>query len=286
MIGGGVGALGYQLYWGEITAGTMAAAAALLDSVRTQLSTFTETLSIMLDKWRGSIRLVRLVEREEDGVLRSQTFPVNWSKIECQRLDYSFGEKKVLKSFSLSLQRGEWVILQGASGAGKSTLVELLCRVRNPTAGMILFDQIPLSTITESEVRKNIALVLQQGMIFTATFRENLTLQSVTAAEDLLQVLKIVELDILVESLPMKLDTEIFEGGENFSGGEKQRIMIGRALLKNPSLLVLDESTAMIGAQQEESILTNIRANFPGMTVILVSHKSDAKKFADRVITL
>jgi ATP-binding cassette subfamily B protein len=162
-----------------------------------------------------------------------------------------------------------------ASGVGKSTLIDLLQRFYDPDAGRILLDGIDLRQLDLQALRRRIAVVSQDIVLFRGTLAQNLAYSTPEATREQLEAWCLTRLDSLVDSLPLGLDGLLGERGQQLSGGQKQRIAIARALLQQPAILVLDEATSAVDEATEREVIAAIDQLFAGRTRILISHRVD-----------
>ena len=188
----------------------------------------------------------------------------------------------VLGGVDLCIPAGIKVAISGASGVGKSTLIDLLQRFYDPDQGHILLDGSDLRDLDLLALRKCIAVVSQDIVLFRGTLAQNLAYSVPEASrEDLERVVRLTRLESLVETLPLGLDGQLGERGQQLSGGQKQRIAIARALLQNPRVLVLDEATSAVDEATEREVIAAIDQLFAGRTRILISHRTSTLADAD-----
>ncbi len=203
--------------------------------------------------------------------------------------DLSFGYNPfgapLITGFSFSLTPGKSVAFVGSSGCGKSTVSKLISQLYHPFSGEILLDGVPAEDIPEEVLHASIATVSQNIQIFSGTVRENLTMWNPSVLEkDLLQAAKDACIHDVILQKPGGYDYRLNEGGTNFSGGERQRIEIARALTTNPTILILDEATASLDPVTEQQILENIRRR--GCTCIVIAHRLSAVRGADEILVM
>jgi len=203
-------------------------------------------------------------------------------RIESLCFGYDPDGPPLIKDFSLSLKPGASAAIVGVSGSGKSTLLKIIARLHKEWAGDIFFDGLP--QVSRDKFIRSVALVEQDTALFAGSIRENLTLWDPAVSEE--DILHAVKDACLQEEVAARggLDAPVEPGGVNFSGGERQRLEIARALVKNPAVLLLDEATAALDTLTEKKILDNIKRR--GCTVILAAHRLSAVRDCDTIIEL
>ena len=188
----------------------------------------------------------------------------------------------VLDNVQVCVPGGLKVAISGASGVGKSTLIDLLQRFYDPDAGRILLDGTDLRELDLAALRRRIAVVSQDIVLFRGTLAQNLAYGAPEASRaELERVVRLARLDSLVDSLPLGLDGLLGERGQQLSGGQKQRIAIARAVLQAPAILVLDEATSAVDEATEREVIAAIDQLFAGRTRILISHRASTLADAD-----
>jgi ATP-binding cassette subfamily B protein len=194
-----------------------------------------------------------------------------------------------LTDISFDVNRGETIAFVGPSGAGKTTLVKLLVGLYQPKKGQVLYNGVDSTEIDLDRLRERIGLVTQDAQLFSGTIRENLKFVNPHATdEECLDVLHKSAANALLARADKGLDTVIGEGGVKVSGGEKQRLSIARALLRNPHLLVFDEATSSLDSLTEEEISRTMRevASSREVITILIAHRLSTVMHADRIYVL
>jgi len=193
----------------------------------------------------------------------------------------------VLEDFSLTIEPGETVAVVGSSGVGKSTIVNLLLRFYEPNAGRILIDGYPLDRLNLGCLREKVGLVLQEPVLFSGTIRENILYGDVDASEEnVVRAAQAANAHDFIMGLPKGYDTQIGERGVTLSVGQRQRIAIARVLLKNPSILILDEATSNIDSESESLIQDALRKLAQRRTMIVIGHRLSSIMDADRIVVL
>jgi ATP-binding cassette subfamily C protein len=188
---------------------------------------------------------------------------------------------------SLWIRRLEMLGISGPSGAGKTTLADLLVGLYAPQTGVIRVDGETVDLVSSPEWRRRLAYVSQDSFLSNESIRANLLWATPGATEaGIAEALSIVEGDLLLERLPLGIETILGERGSLVSGGERQRIALARALLRNPDLLVLDEATNALDIDSERRVLERLRRSRPHMAIVLIAHRTEALSHCDRVVVL
>jgi ATP-binding cassette subfamily B protein len=177
--------------------------------------------------------------------------------------------------------------LIGPSGAGKTTFVKLLLRLHTPTDGQILIDGTDISDVTQGSLRKNIAMVPQDTILFHRTLAENIGYGDPGATkEDIEKAAELAHCDDFIKELPYGFETYVGERGIKLSGGERQRVAIARAILKNAPILVLDEATSSLDSRSESLIQDALNTLMASRTTIVIAHRLSTIKQTDRIIVI
>lgn len=193
----------------------------------------------------------------------------------------------VLKQFNMTIAGGETVALVGASGAGKSTLSKLLFRFYDPAEGVIKIDGTDIRSVSLDSVRRAIAVVPQDCMLFNNSLRENIRYGRPAATdEDIAQAIDAAHLGDVIERLPDGLDSIVGERGLKLSGGERQRVSIARAVLKDAPILVFDEATSSLDSHSEQAVMTAFRALAGRYTALVIAHRLSTVVDADRIVVI
>ncbi len=194
---------------------------------------------------------------------------------------------QVLKEVSFTAEQGQTIALVGPSGSGKSTIASLVLRFYNPDKGEILFDGKKGSEYSLTELRQNMAIVPQDVMLFGGTIRENIEYGRPGATlEEIMEAAKKANAFSFIESFPDKFETLVGDRGIQLSGGQRQRIAIARAVLKNPSILILDEATSSLDSESERLVQDALDKLMHGRTSIVIAHRLSTIKNADKIIVL
>ncbi|MDB4868135.1 MAG: transporter [Cohnella sp.] len=193
----------------------------------------------------------------------------------------------VLKGVHLNVKAGEMIGLVGHSGAGKSTFINLICRFYDTDEGRITIDGSDLRNISQSDLRKQIGVVLQETFLFDGTIAENISYSKPDATpEEIMRAAKIGNAHDFIVQLPDGYDTKVGERGHRLSGGEKQRVAIARAIIHDPRILILDEATASVDTETERQIQEAISRLVKGRTTFAIAHRLSTLRNADRLVVL
>ena len=193
-------------------------------------------------------------------------------------------QKNVLEQFNLKIEQGEILAFVGKSGAGKSTVANLLVGLYDIQDGKITIDGHNISEYSLESLRNQLCVVNQNFTIIEGTIKENLKFGNPNVTdEELWKVLKKVNMYDLVQKMPNQLDTKLESGGQQLSHGQEQRIAIARIFLKNPKILIMDESTTSIDIETEQKLQKEWKELFAGKTVIIIAHRIDSILMADKI---
>ncbi len=193
----------------------------------------------------------------------------------------------ILKDISFQIHPGEFIAIVGSTGVGKSSLVNLISRFYDPSKGTVRIDGVDLREYDLEHLRSSIGMVLQSNVLFTGTIRDNLKWGAPDATdEELIAACKDAQAWEFISRFPEGLDTMIDQGGVNVSGGQKQRLCIARAMLKNPAILILDDSTSAVDSATEGRIRETFYTKYKDTTVLLVAQRISSVQHADRILVL
>ncbi|MCF0253542.1 MAG: lipid A export permease/ATP-binding protein MsbA [Duodenibacillus sp.] len=202
-------------------------------------------------------------------------------------LRYPTGKRDAVHDFNLRVEPGECIALVGLSGSGKSSLVNMIPRFWNPTSGRILLDGVDTQDLTLASLRRQIAIVSQEVVLFDDTIRANIAYGMPEATEEEIEAaVHAAALTDFIASLPSGLDTPVGEAGDRLSGGQRQRISIARALLKDAPVLILDEATSALDSVSEAQIKEALAALMQGRTTIIVAHRLSTVDHATQVVVM
>ncbi len=213
------------------------------------------------------------------------------SSVEFENVSFKYSltgsGEEVLKNLSFKVEPGEIVAIIGGTGSGKSSLVNLIPRFYDVTQGRVLVNGIDVRDYKITDLRRKIGMVLQKNVLFSGSIRDNIRWGKEDATdEEIIQALKSAQAYDFVMSFPDGLDTQLHQGGTNVSGGQRQRLCIARAILKKPSILILDDSTSAVDSDTESRIRESFRRELKGCTVFIIAQRISSVMEADKIILL
>ncbi|MCG6533779.1 MAG: ABC transporter ATP-binding protein/permease [Syntrophales bacterium LBB04] len=286
------GVLAFGAYWviqDRWTLGSLLAFQAYLGYVSGPAQ-FLATSNLELQKALAALRRVSALFDivPEENIGAGQRVDRLMGHVEFRNVSFSYDERApVLKDVSFYVKAGERVAIIGPSGVGKTTLVSLILRFYRPTEGEIYFDGLPASEYELGSLRRRIGYVSQSTRLLSSTVMENLRYGNQGASEErVLSAAKTAGLHPFISTLPAGYETEIGENGVHLSEGQRQRVSISRALVKDPDILILDEPTAALDRATEESVMRSVSSLVQGKTLFIVTNRLPILRGSDRVILL
>jgi len=262
-----------------------------VDSLTNYLIHFVNTWTKLEADMNKVERILQLIDIDVEPISEEADDTNNWIKkgnIEFRNVSMKYGEDlpRVLRNVSFHIKPKTKIAVVGRSGAGKSTLTSLLFRLVEPCDGMILIDGLDITQLGLKELRSAITTIPQDPVLFSGTIRTNIDPFSLYTDPQIWETLERIHLKDYVENLPLKIDSEILENGKNLSVGQKQLICLGRALLRNTKIVILDESSASIDYATEKIIQETIFNEFKDKTVIMISHRLTTIVNCDKVLMM
>lgn len=236
-------------------------------------------------------RVVEVLDEESD--LKNPADPVKEIKdgsIVFENVGFSYANDKnklALTDANLRIESGEVIGVIGGTGSGKSTLVQLIPRLYDVIEGRVIVGGHDVRDYDLEALRDQVSMVLQNNVLFSGTINDNLRWGNEEASDEEIQrVATIAQADPFIQEFPDKYETQISQGGNNVSGGQKQRLTIARALLKKPKILILDDSTSAVDTKTDRSIREGLKREIPGTTTIIISQRINSIEDADRIIVM
>jgi ATP-binding cassette subfamily B multidrug efflux pump len=275
---------------GAITLGTVMAFLQFNEMFWRPIRDLSEKYNIMQTAMASSERVFKLLD--DKTIIPEPSSPIPLpnirGEIEFRHVWFAYnGDAHVLKDVSFKIAPGETVAIVGATGAGKSSTINLLSRFYDVNKGQILIDGVDIRSVNTKDLRKHIAVVLQDVFLFAGDIKTNITLGDESVPlEQVIGAARIVGADRFIERLPLGYDTEVKERGATLSVGQKQLISFARALAYNPKILILDEATSSVDTETEILIQAAIENLLQGRTSIVIAHRLSTIQSADKIIVL
>jgi ATP-binding cassette subfamily B protein len=285
----GIGA--YQVLRGHISAGELL----VIMSYITQVYTPLESLSGFLTRSQQAFIIfqyaIDMLDTPPDVVEKDDAIAMGRAKGELvfEHVTFGYDEARpdVLKDVSFQIEAGEAVAMIGPTGAGKSTLLSLLPRFYDPSDGRVLIDGHDVRDLTLESLRAQFSIVLQEPLLFTGTIRDNIRYGRLEATqEEVIEAARAANAHDFIMGLPDRYKTELGERGAKISGGERQRIAVARAFLRDAPILILDEPTSSIDSKTEGVILDALERLMAGRTTIMIAHRLSTVRQVDRILVL
>jgi ATP-binding cassette subfamily B protein len=285
-----VGAGILLVFYGYRPLGTIVAFHAVFLNISASVGGLANVMPIILHSL-GGLRRVEDVLREEpqiaDAPDAAPLAPLSGS-INFREVSFGYQPGCVnLAGATIEIGRGQFVALVGPSGSGKSTILNLLLRFYDPSSGTITFDGCDLRAATQESLRGQMGIVFQENLLFNVSIRENLRLADPQATDEQIETAaRAAEIHDFVDSLPERYETVAGERGARFSGGQRQRLALARALVRNPPILLLDEATSALDPSTEAAVNQTLLHVARGRTVISVTHRLSTIVHADQIVLL
>jgi len=233
-------------------------------------------------------RLNEVFELEQERVVKESLNPFDKQvSIELKEMSFSYSEdREILRNLTFKIDALSKVAIVGPSGSGKSTLANLIAGFYEPSRGDMQYNGVSYQNVTPSKIRENIYLILQHPKLFNDTMRFNLTLGKNYSKEQIINALKIAQLQDVVENLSDGLDTMVGKEGVKLSGGQRQRVAIARMVLENPKVVIFDESTSALDIHTEANLFKDLKEFLKSKTVITIAHRLSTIEQAEVIFVL
>ncbi|MDE0684297.1 MAG: ABC transporter ATP-binding protein [Candidatus Poribacteria bacterium] len=275
---------------GEMTVGTLFAFIGYVEAMAYPIRSFQETIGRIQTAMGAVDRITEFMDVQPQVSELPTAKPLQnvEGTITMENVSFAYEpEKPVIQDITFTIPARQKVAIVGASGVGKSTLVDLLLRFYDPQQGKICIDGFDVREATLDSLRSQIAVVFQDPFLFAGTVRDNIRFGKLDASdEEVVAAAKAANADQFISQLQHGYDTPIGEQGVTLSGGEKQRIAIARAVLKNPKILLLDEATSALDNRTEREIWEALAHLMEGKTVLIIAHRLSTVTQADQIIVL
>jgi ATP-binding cassette subfamily B protein len=277
---------------GDMTLGMMMAVQYIIGQLNSPIQQFISFTQEVQDAKISLERLGEIHNREDEEKPEENKIadiPANKS-IDFKQIVFQYegpNSEKVLENLDLVIPANKVTAIVGTSGSGKTTMIKLALRFYSPVEGRIELGGISLSRYSESNWRRRCGVVMQEGYIFSDTILNNIgVIDEVPDRDRAEKAVKTANIKEFIESLPLGYNTIIGDQGHGLSTGQKQRILIARAVYKNPDYIFFDEATNALDANNEKIIMDNLHKFFKGRTVVIIAHRLSTVKKADKIVVL
>lgn len=276
-----------MMYTTQLTVGTIISVVSYCELLYSYLNTVFST-EIEKGKFKGEFTKTKELFELDSDTSRNQ-HPFSFKRaIQFHKVDFQYTNTRILKELTMVLPAHKWTVILGESGVGKSTILKLIEKFYTEYEGKIMVDDISLKDIDNHDLRSKVAYLSQSPSLFPGSIRSNLTVGNDTITDEMIWgVLETVNMKEYVSSLDDALDTDVFEAGKIMSTGQKQRLCIARALLRNVEIYLLDEITSNVDSENTQLILSYFKElSKDGKTIISVTHDREYIPFADVIYEL
>lgn len=277
--------------FGAMTTGELTSMVVYASQILSSLMILSMVFVMVLMAQTSAERIVEVLNEESN--LSNGENPITTVKdgsIDFENVDFSYGgdgDNLPLKDINLHIDSGKTVGIIGSTGSSKTSLVQLIPRLYDVTKGSVKVGGVDVREYDIETLRNEVAMVLQKNTLFAGTIKDNLRWGNENATdEEIIRACRLSQADTFIEEFPDKYDTKIEQGGTNVSGGQKQRLCIARALLKNPKILILDDSTSAVDTKTDAFIRKSFREEIPGTTKIIIAQRISSVEDADMIIVM
>ena len=275
---------------GTLSVGSLVIFVSYLASLYAPINSMFQTYGLAQSSVVGVQRVFEVLDVERDLVDGRREFPAGGARgevvYEAVSFEYTAG-RPVLQAVTLRVAPGQKVAVVGATGAGKSTLLSLLPRFYDPTAGRVLVDSIDVRDYRMASLRRQIAIVPQPALVFPTTLAENIAFGRPGARrEEIVEAARLARIDAMIAGLPAGYETVVGEQGVTLSEGEKQRLTIARAILRDSPILILDEPTSSLDSETEALLMQGLEQLTAGRTTFIIAHRLSTVRKADLIVVL
>ncbi len=276
---------------GEMTLGMMLAVQYMIGQLNGPVEQFVSFIRAAQDAKLSLERMNEIHTRDnEEGVEGKVTMLPERADLKLEETSFQYGgphSPVILKNVNLTIPVGKKTAIVGTSGSGKTTILKLLLNFYKPTQGVVRLGEVSLFNLQNRVWRDKCGVVMQDGFIFSESIAHNIALgDEIVDKKKLLHAVKIANIQSYIESLPLGYNTKVGEDGIGLSQGEKQRLLIARAVYKNPDYIFFDEATNALDAYNEMVIMDNLETFFENKTVVIVAHRLSTVKSADKIVVL
>ena len=280
-----------KIIWGQLSIGQMSSLLTYGIQILMSLMMIS-MIMVMLVMSLEAIRRIGEVLEEEPTIKNGENplFEVPNGDVRFKNVNFKYketAEKNTLEDINVDIKSGQFIGILGSTGSGKTSLVNLISRLYDISSGELTVGGHDVKEYDLKTLRDNVAVVLQKNFLFSGSIADNLRWGNLNATEEeMIEACKIAQAEEFIEQLPDKYNTHIEQGGSNVSGGQKQRLCIARALLKNPRILILDDSTSAVDTKTDKLIRKGLRNDLPNTTKIVISQRISSIEDADQIIIM
>jgi len=283
--------LGKSVLEGHMSFGVFLFSVISISQVIRPVKRVANVMTIMQAALAANVRIYEVLDTKPTVVEKNnaQELEILKDKINLEGVNFHYeaGSGNVLQDINLVIKKGELVAIVGPTGSGKSTLVNLIPRFYDVTQGQILFDGTDVKEVTFKSLRGQVGIVTQEAILFNDTVKNNIAYGTFDVTLDQIKsVAQMAFADKFIEKMPKGYDTFVGDRGFRLSGGEKQRLTIARAILKNPPILILDEATSQLDSESEKYVQEALDKLMQGRTVIAIAHRLSTIMKADKIVVL
>lgn len=274
---------------GDLTASQFIGYIAIFSQVMRPAKALTDSFSNVHNGIAAGERVLELIDEQNKvkDAPNAEMISSFESSVVFDEVQFSYGEKEILKNINLEIKKGQTVALVGPSGGGKSTLVDLIPRFMDVTGGEILFDGKNIKTLNQDSLRALIGTVNQESILFNDTIFNNIAFANVDATQEEVEAAaKIANAHEFILQTPEGYQTNIGDRGAKLSGGQRQRICIARAVLKNPPIMLLDEATSALDTESERLVQDALYKLMENRTTVVIAHRLSTIQNADKIVVL
>lgn len=268
-----------------LTIGTVIASLFILLRLLNTIGSFASVTGKIIGELKGTIHLIDFL-KEPFSHAKTKTLLEKIHRIAFNNVSFSYGDSLIFNNLNIDFEEGKSYAIIGQTGSGKSTLLDLIMDFNTPTSGEVLINDITTNELDEKSLANKILYIGQEAIVFNDTVRKNLEINTYYNDEKIEKSLKISSLQDTITSFDRGLDYPLQYRGTNLSGGQKQRLNIARALLRDPDVLILDESVNALDEKTRHEVVKNIMLEYKDKILIFVTHDKDILSFVDEVIDL
>ncbi len=280
---------GLQVLSGNISVGNIAEFVIYINMLTWPVTSVGWVTSIIQRAAASQKRINEFLDIKTDIISKQNLQPEIKGSIEFKNVDLVYPDSGItaIRNLNLSIKAGETVAIVGNTGSGKSSLANLICRMYDPTSGTIYIDNNSLDTYHIQYLRSQIGYVPQDAFLFSDSIKNNISFgKKVASDDDIVQASKDAHVYHNIKDFPNGMETVLGERGITLSGGQKQRITLARALIRQPQILILDDSLSAVDTKTEDEILSNLKRVMENRTSIIISHRVSSIKMADKIVVL